>query len=145
MAPDPRFWERKPLLAMTGEEWEALCDGCGQCCRVKLEDEDTGEVHTTSVVCRLLDTATCRCGDYANRHARVADCVKLEPGNVGTIDWLPLTCAYRVLAEGRELAWWHPLLSGEEESVVAAGVSVKGRVISETEVEEEELGHYLID
>ncbi len=145
MAADERFWEKKTLLEMTAEEWESLCDGCGQCCRVKLEDEDTGRIHSTSVVCRLLDTGTCRCRDYANRQALVPDCVRLEPGNVGEIAWLPPTCAYRVLAEGGELASWHPLLSGEEASVVAAGVSVKGRVVSENEVDEVELGYSLID
>jgi len=145
MTLDARFWEKKSLSEMSAEEWEALCDGCGQCCRVKLEDEDTGVIHQTSVVCRLLDTATCRCRDYANRQALVPDCVRLDPENVGEISWLPTTCAYRVLAEGGELAWWHPLVSGEEASVAAAGMSVKGQVVSEREVDEEELGFYLID
>ena len=145
MSVDERFWEKKSLLEMTSEEWESLCDGCGQCCRVKLEDEDTGRIHNTSVVCRLLDTATCRCSDYANRHKLVPDCVQLEPQNVAEITWLPATCAYRVLAEGRELAWWHPLISGEQASVAAAAISVGGQVVSESEVDAEELGYYLID
>lgn len=145
MTIDERFWEKKTLIEMSPEEWEALCDGCGQCCRVKLEDEDTGTIHRTSVVCRLFDTATCRCRDYANRQVLVADCVRLQPENVGEITWLPQTCAYRVLAEGGELAWWHPLVSGEEASVAAAGISVMGHVVSENEVNEEELGYYLID
>jgi uncharacterized cysteine cluster protein YcgN (CxxCxxCC family) len=145
MTGDRRFWNNKALTAMTVEEWESLCDGCGQCCLVKLEDEDSGRVHTTSVACRLLDCSTCRCRDYANRHHLVTDCVKLEPATVGDITWLPPTCAYRVLAEGGELAWWHPLVSGEQASVIAAGVSVMGRVISESEVDENELGYYLID
>jgi len=145
MTLDERFWEKKTLIEMSSEEWEALCDGCGQCCRVKLEDEDTGRIHTTSVVCRLLDTDTCRCRDYANRQTLVPDCVQLDAKNVGEISWLPTTCAYRVLAEGGELAWWHPLVSGEKASVVAAGISVKGQVLSENEVDEEELGYYLID
>ena len=145
MAADEPFWEKKSLLEMTSEEWESLCDGCGQCCRVKLEDEDTGRIHQTSVVCRLLDGDTCRCRDYANRHKLVPDCVQLEPQSVAEIPWLPATCAYRVLAEGRELAWWHPLISGEQASVAAAGISIGGQVVSESEVDEEELGYYLID
>ena len=145
MTLDERFWEKKSLIEMNPEEWEALCDGCGQCCRVKLEDEDTGRIHKTSVVCRLLDTDTCRCRDYANRQTLVPDCVQLDAKNVGEISWLPTTCAYRVLAEGGELAWWHPLVSGEKASVAAAGISVKGQVLSESEVDEEELGYYLID
>ncbi len=145
MSADERFWEKKSLIEMSSEEWESLCDGCGQCCRVKLEDEDTGRIHRTSVVCRLLDTGTCRCHDYPNRQQLVPDCVQLEPQNVAEIQWLPATCAYRVLAEGRELAWWHPLISGEQASVAAAGISVSGQVVSESEVDEEELGYYLID
>jgi hypothetical protein len=145
MADDERFWEKKPLLAMSGEEWESLCDGCGQCCRVKLEDEDSGRIHATLVVCRLLDSATCRCRDYANRHELVPDCVKLEPARITEIPWLPATCAYRLLAEGDELRWWHPLVSGEQASVAAAGISVTGRVISESEVDENDLGYYLIE
>lgn len=130
------FWKTKPLSAMTTAEWESLCDGCGKCCLAKLEDADTGDIHWTSVGCRLFDGAQCRCRDYANRFARVPDCVQLTPDNVGRISWLPSTCAYRLLAEGRDLFWWHPLVSGDPRSVHKAGVSMRGRVAAS----EEELG-----
>jgi hypothetical protein len=133
------FWKTKSLHEMTGAEWESLCDGCGKCCLATLEDEDTGEICWTSVGCRLFDGATCRCADYANRLSRVPDCVRLTPDNVGTIAWLPKTCAYRLLAEGSELPAWHPLVSGDPESVHAAGISVKGCITaSEDELTEVE-------
>lgn len=121
------FW-RKPLGALTPAEWESLCDGCGRCCLVKLEDEDTGEVHFTDVACRLLDAQTCRCAHYSKRSRLVPDCVRLDPGNVGELGWLPVTCAYRLRAEGKDLPAWHPLVSGDSNSVAAAGVSVRGRI-----------------
>src|SRR5262245_5363391 len=105
------FWKTKTLETMTGAEWESLCDGCGKCCLSKLEDEDSGEIHWTTVGCKLLDPATCQCGDYANRKSLVPDCVQLTPETVRTINWLPTTCAYRLLAEGHELYWWHHLVS----------------------------------
>jgi uncharacterized protein len=122
------FWRRKTLEAMRVDEWESLCDGCGRCCLVKLEDEDTGEIHYTDVGCTLLDDKACRCRDYANRQAKVADCVRLTPDAVRSLSWLPETCAYRLVAEGRDLYWWHPLVSGDPGTVHAAGVSVRGRV-----------------
>jgi hypothetical protein len=128
------FWEDKSMSEMTPEEWEALCDGCGRCCLIKLEDEHTGEIVTSDVHCRLLDDQTCRCSDYPNRKAKVPDCIKLTPDNVAQIPWMPVTCAYRRLAEGRGLAWWHPLVSGDPETVVAAGVSVRGRTVAEGSV-----------
>jgi uncharacterized cysteine cluster protein YcgN (CxxCxxCC family) len=128
------FWDDKSLAEMTPEEWEALCDGCGRCCLLKLEDEDTGDIYTSDVRCRLLDDDTCRCSDYPNRQSKVPDCIKLTPENVKTIAWIPRTCAYRRLAEGRGLAWWHPLVSGDPETVVAAGVSVRGRTVHEADV-----------
>ena len=128
------FWRTKPMQEMSQDEWESLCDGCGKCCRLKIEDEDTGEIGLTTVVCKLLDLATCQCSDYGDRFARVPDCVRLSPDNVRTITWLPRTCAYRLVAEGRDLYWWHPLVSGSLDTVHEAGISVKGRVYSENEV-----------
>ena len=122
------FWKTKPLEAMSRPEWESLCDGCGKCCMAKLEDEDTGEIYWTTVGCRLFDAGTCRCSDYKHRLAKVADCVKLTPANVRTISWLPASCAYRLVAEGKDLYWWHPLVSGNADSVHEAGISVRGRV-----------------
>lgn len=121
------FWRTKRLGEMSASEWESLCDGCGRCCLVKLEDEDTGEIHTTDIACRLFDEATCRCSDYENRATRVPDCVRLTPEVVPSLGWLPKTCGYRLVAEKRDLPWWHPLVSGRAETVVEAGISVLGR------------------
>jgi uncharacterized protein len=122
------FWKEKRLSQMSQAEWESLCDGCGRCCLNKLEDIDTGATHFTNVACRLFDTASCRCKDYANRKRQVSDCVQLSPRNVKRIVWLPPTCAYRLVADGRDLYWWHPLVSGDPETVHQAGISVRGRV-----------------
>ncbi len=122
------FWKERTLEEMSPQQWESLCDGCGKCCLSKLEDEDTGEIYFTSVGCRLFDAKTCRCKDYANRLATVPDCVGLTPENVRTISWLPSTCAYRLVAEGRDLYPWHHLISGDRRTVHTAGVSVRGRV-----------------
>ena len=122
------FWRVKALAEMSLAEWESLCDGCARCCLVKLEDEDTGEVHYTDVGCTLLDGASCRCRDYPRRQRKVADCVRLTPEAVPTFGWLPPTCAYRLLAQGQDLPSWHPLVSGDPATVHAAGVSVQGRV-----------------
>ena len=142
------FWRRKSLAEMTRAEWESLCDGCGRCCLSKLEVEDTGRIYFTDVGCRLLDGETCRCRDYAHRTKKVPDCVQLTAKNVGEITWLPPTCAYRLVAEGRDLYWWHPLVSGDPDSVHAAGISVRGRVaLSETELEasDEELEDRIVN
>jgi uncharacterized protein len=124
----PPFWRTKTLDEMSAAEWESLCDGCGRCCLVKLEDEDTGKIDFTDIGCKLLDAKTCRCLDYRQRHRRVPDCVKLTPAAVRELRWLPVTCAYRLVAEGRDLFDWHPLVSGSADSVHEAGVSVRGRV-----------------
>lgn len=126
-APSP-FWKTKKLHEMSEREWEALCDGCGRCCLVKLEDEDTGRIYATDVGCRLFDAQTCRCKDYAQRQRKVPDCIRLTPAEVARLTWLPPTCAYRLVREGADLYWWHPLVSGDPETVHTAGVSARGRV-----------------
>lgn len=142
---EPPFWKRKSLAEMSAAEWESLCDGCGRCCLNKLEDKDTGEIFFTDVGCRLLDSKTCRCRNYAERTSIVEDCLQLTPQNVGELTWLPRTCAYRLLAQGRDLYWWHPLVSGDPESVHAAGVSVRGRVaVREDQIREEELEDHIV-
>jgi len=123
-----RFWESVPLGDMTPAEWEALCDGCGKCCMSKLVDDDTDEIYYTTVACRLFDAGACRCVDYANRFKEVPDCVQLTPENVRTIPWLPKTCAYRLIAEDRSLHDWHPLISGDPDSVHEASMSMRDRV-----------------
>jgi uncharacterized protein len=128
---DLPFWKRKTLSQMNRQEWESLCDGCAKCCLVKLEYDDTGEVEHTDIACRLLDHGTCRCSDYAHRHEKVDDCLSLSPRGVRRLKWLPSTCAYRLVAEGRDLYWWHHLVSGDPETVHLAGISVRGRVVSE--------------
>lgn len=124
----PQFWKTKTLEEMTPTEWESLCDGCARCCLVKLEDEDTGDIHCTDIGCTLLDVKACRCSDYAKRSEKVADCVRLTPEKVRSLGWLPPTCAYRLVAEGQDLPWWHPLVSNDPETVHRAGISVRGRV-----------------
>ncbi len=125
------FWRRKTLEAMTAAEWESLCDGCGWCCVVKWIHPVTNEVHHTRVACRLLDIETCRCREYRARRRLMPDCVRLTPARVRAIDWLPKTCAYRRLKEGRDLPSWHPLVSGDPESVHRAGRSARGRLVPE--------------
>lgn len=139
-----RFWERHALDQLTVPEWEALCDGCGRCCLHKLEYEDTGEIDYTRVACKLLDLATAQCSNYPERKKHVPDCVQLTPQNIASINWLPPTCAYRRLNEGRGLPRWHPLLSGDPQSVVKAKISVAGRVLPETVVDEDELDEHVI-
>jgi uncharacterized cysteine cluster protein YcgN (CxxCxxCC family) len=122
------FWQTKSLAEMSRAEWESLCDGCGRCCLVKLEEEGTGEIHYTDVACKLFDGENCRCTDYPNRSSRVPDCVTLTAGNIASLQWMPPTCAYRLLSEGEPLPAWHPLVSGRAETVIEAGISVKGRI-----------------
>lgn len=140
-----KFWETTPLLEMNTEQWESLCDGCAQCCLVKLEDEENGDIFYTDVACYLLQQDSCTCGDYRQRCVLVPDCVKLTADNLQELRWMPDDCAYRRLAEGRELAWWHPLVSGSENTVHEAGVSVRGKVICETEVDTDELEEHIVD
>ena len=125
------FWQVKSLAQMTVREWESLCDGCGLCCLIRFEDEDTGEIIPTRVHCKLFDAQTCRCSDYAGRKAHVPDCIKLTPWNIEALEWMPKSCAYRRLHEGRDLPSWHPLITGDPESVHEAGVSVRNQTISE--------------
>ena len=131
-----QFWKRKSLSQMTADEWEALCDGCGLCCMLNIQDEDTGDVFYTDVACRLFDIDTCRCTDYANRAKKVADCLVLTPDEKDAYEWLPDSCAYRRLANGKELPGWHPLVTGRPESVHEAGISMQGKAISETDADE---------
>ena len=126
------FWRGKTLEEMSREEWEALCDGCARCCLIKLEDEETGEILYTDIACRLLDHGTCRCTRYARRTALVPDCVDLTPERARGLGWLPSTCAYRLLAEGKDLHWWHPLVSGDADTVRMAGISAHGRIVPES-------------
>jgi uncharacterized cysteine cluster protein YcgN (CxxCxxCC family) len=139
------FWRSKSLDDMSDAEWESLCDGCGWCCVVKLEDEDSGEIFFTNVACRLLDTEACRCRDYAHRSVKVSQCLVLRPLSAALLRALPESCAYRRLSEGRDLAWWHPLVSGDTESVRRAGVSICGRVVSEEYVHPDELEDHIIE
>jgi len=141
---DEPFWRQKSLAEMTQAEWESLCDGCGKCCLLKLEDEDTGEVDYTDVACKLLDLDTCRCQCYRRRAELVPECVVLSPERLERLRWMPSTCAYRLLHEGKELPWWHPLVSGERASVHRAAVSVRHRVIAETEVDDDELEERIV-
>jgi len=125
------FWRTKTLEQMSVTEWESLCDGCGLCCLIRFEDEETGEIIPTRVACKLLDQHLCRCKDYPNRKAHVPDCIKLTPWNIEALQWMPQSCAYRRIHEGRPLASWHPLISGDPESVHRAGVSIRDQTISE--------------
>ena len=125
------FWEVKSLTQLSPEEWEALCDGCGKCCLHKLEDEATGKIFHTEIACSLLDVGSCRCSNYSMRRKLVPDCEKLTADNISNIKWLPATCAYRLINEGKKLYWWHPLNSGDPETVHKAGISARGRALPE--------------
>lgn len=140
------FWDRKPLKKLNPREWEALCDGCGKCCLNKLEDEDTGHVALTCIACRLLDDETCRCGQYEIRHQFVPECIVMTPSNIDEhAYWMPQTCAYRLLWEGKPLPKWHPLITGTSESVHDAGVSLRGQTLPEFEIPEDEWENYIIE
>jgi uncharacterized cysteine cluster protein YcgN (CxxCxxCC family) len=139
------FWRRLALDEMSQQQWESLCDGCGRCCLNKLEDADTGEIYWTEIACRLLDGDTCRCRDYPNRQKKVKDCLALTPESVRHLGWLPPTCAYRLVDEGRDLYWWHPLVSGDPDTVHQAGISVRGRTISERGLTVADYEDHLVD
>jgi uncharacterized cysteine cluster protein YcgN (CxxCxxCC family) len=138
------FWERKKLTEMTPEEWESLCDGCGRCCLKKFQDARTGEVRYTDVACRLLDRERCRCTSYAKRVTLVPDCVELDPEKLKELQWLPATCAYRRLADGKPLEWWHPLVSGDPRTVQQAGISIRGRTLGEADLTPREIEERVI-
>ncbi len=139
------FWETKTLEQMTPAEWESLCDGCGRCCLLKLVDEDgDDEVFLTRLSCRLLDLETCRCRDYSNRHKAVPDCITIDPEAVRSLSWMPKSCGYRRISESRGLAWWHPLISENPDTVHAAGISIQGWACSETNAAEEDFHRFII-
>ena len=142
----PEFWKHKPLKSLTSEEWEALCDGCGKCCLNKLEDKDTGEVALTRIACRLLDDQSCKCGQYPIRHQFIPDCIVLKPSNIDeNAYWMPKTCAYRLLWSGQPLFDWHPLISGNPETVHTANISVRGMTLSEFDINEEDWEDHIIE
>ena len=143
MKKEQPFWETKKLTEMTLQEWESLCDGCGICCMYKLEDEDTGEIFSTNVACRFLDPQSCTCMLYDSRKSAMPSCIKLTPSKVENLKWLPDTCAYRLVLQGKPLPDWHPLVSGDPQSVHRAGISVKGRMIPESEADMNHLEAYV--
>ncbi len=138
------FWQGKKLKQLSLEEWESLCDGCGRCCLEKLRNPTTGKIYYTRVACHLLDLNTCRCSQYELRHILVSDCVELQPENIARLRWLPKTCAYRLVAAGKDLPEWHPLVSGSPDSVHAAGISVRGKVVSERFVPIDHLDKFIL-
>lgn len=139
------FWKLKSLQELTPQEWESLCDGCGICCLLKIEYIDTGETCYTNVACKLLNSNTCRCSHYQNRKKLLPECTVITPENLKELFWLPLTCAYRRLYEGKELEWWHPLICGDPEMVHRLGISVRQKVICETYVKHRHLENHIID
>lgn len=144
MIGNKHFWQTKTLDQLSVDEWESLCDGCGLCCLVKIEDEDSGDVYNTSVACRQLDIETCRCRDYENRLSDVPMCIQVTVDNLPQLGWLPATCAYKCLYEGRSLPEWHHLITGDETSVHDAGVSVKWFAVSEEYVHPEQLSDFIL-
>lgn len=139
------FWKEKSLADLTPEEWESLCDGCAQCCLIKFEDEDTGRIYHTNVVCELLEIYHCRCTRYPERSTLVPTCLTLTPLLIPELKWMPPTCAYRLLSEGKDLPLWHPLVSGDPKTVHKAGISVRGKVVSARSIDEQDLPDYVID
>ena len=142
---DVPFWKSKSLEELTSTEWESLCDGCGLCCLNKLEDWDTGAVAFTSVRCRLLDGTSCQCSNYPERQSIVPECIQLTPDMVEDLGWLPPTCGYRLVRDGADLYWWHPLISGDPETVHQAGISARDKTVNEMDVDVEDFEDYLVD
>ena len=140
-----KFWETKNLIDMNENEWESLCDKCGKCCVIKLEDFDTQEIHYTNVSCKLLCEKSASCKDYENRKSIVPDCIILSPDNLKDLKWMPKTCAYKLLNEGKNLPYWHPLLSGNDKEIVNSGNSVKNRVTNENEIKIKNLPDYIFN
>jgi len=138
------WWEAVSLADMSDSQWESLCDGCAKCCLVKLEDYDSAEIYHTNLTCRLLDTESCRCSDYAGRHKVVDDCIKLDRNNINTLSWLPKSCSYRLIADGQPLPDWHHLRTGDAEIIHSYGASLRGKVVSELEVHEEDIEDHII-
>lgn len=139
------FWKTKTLEEMTDEEWESLCDGCGKCCLFRIVDDETDELFTTNVICKLFDENTCRCTSYLTRTELVPTCLKLDAGIVHELDWMPFTCAYRLLAEGKDLPWWHPLVCGNLDMVHTVGVSVRGKIEFEQDIDMDDLEDHVVD
>ena len=139
------FWETKNLIDMNENEWESLCDKCGKCCVIKLEDFDTQEVHYTNVSCKLLCEKSASCKNYENRKSIVPDCIILSPDNLKDLKWMPETCAYKLLNEGKELPYWHPLLSGNDKEIVNSGNSVKNKVTNENKIKIKDLPDYIFN
>jgi hypothetical protein len=142
---ETEFWKKKRLEELSAEEWEALCDGCGKCCLFKLIEPGEDKVDFTNVTCRYMDLETCRCTDYDHRHENVPECLFVTPQLAREANWLPKTCAYRLLAHGEELPWWHPLRSSDAKSVILAGQSVFGKVVSEEDVDLDDLEDMVVD
>ncbi len=144
MSTQDKFWENKSLEQMNAKEWELLCDGCGKCCLHKLEDESSGEIAYTRVICRYFEESSCRCQVYTSRKTLVPTCVILKPDNLKDLPWMPSTCAYRLLYEGKSLPDWHPLISGNREAIEESGITVSGKVISEEYVHEDGYDEHLV-
>ncbi len=140
-----KFWKEKSFEEMSHEEWESLCDGCAKCCLIKLRDPETQVVKFTNVVCRYLDLKTCKCSDYPNRHTNVPECILLTAELARYLDWLPKICAYRLVADGQDLPWWHPLKTGDANSPLRAGGTVFGKVVSESEIDEDDLEDMVVN
>ena len=152
------YWQSKSLAEMTDSEWEAICDGCAKCCLHKFIDDETVEqatptqhmqdseqIHYTNIACGLLNTKTCSCTQYAKRTVLVPECVKLTKDNLQDIFFMPPSCSYRRLHEGRGLPSWHPLLNkGKKTAMHLAGMSVRGKTIADHDVDLSQFEDYIV-